>query len=121
MVVVVEVLVVVEVVVVVVVVPDGRSLITAVFIIAVAVSTITALEVAVLLEVDIPAGSLVLGNTVLHNPPVCGDLGTHPALSRPSFITKLVPPLIDPAVVRLGVTKSHHKEKIVTNWIVSFG
>ena len=87
-----------------VVVPDGRSLITAVFIIAVAVSTIAALVVGVLLEVDVPPGSLLLGNTVLHDPPVSGHLGAHPALSRPSLITKLVPPLIDPEVVRLRVT-----------------
>ena len=99
----------------------GWSHITAVFIIAVAVATIAALEVRVVLQVDIPGGSLVLGHTVLHDPPVPRNLGAHPAPGRASAITKLVPSLIDPAVegeVRWGRTTWN---RIVTNWMVSFG
>ena len=83
-------------VVVVVVLPSWGS-ITAISVIAVAVSSIAALVVQVLLQVDIPAGSLLLGDAVLHDSAVCWKLGTDPAPTRPSFITKLVPSLIDPA------------------------
>ena len=77
----------------------GLGHITAVSVIAVAVPAIAALEVHIALEVDIPAGSLLLGDTVLHDPPVCWKLGTHPASSRAFFVTKLVASLIDPARV----------------------
>ena len=99
----------------------GLSHIAAVSIIAVAVATIAALVVRVVLQVDIPAGSLPPGDTILHDPPVPRNLGAHPAPGRASAITKLVPSLIDPAEegeVRWGRTTWN---RIVTNWMVSFG
>ena len=104
----------------VVMVVPGLGHITAVSVIAVAVPAIAALEVHIALEVDIPAGSLLLGDTVLHDPPVCRHLATHPAPCRPSFVSKLVPSLIDPAVGGEG-RGVERKYKIVTNWMVSFG
>ena len=100
----------------------GLGDITAVSVIAIAVAAIAALEVHVPLEVDIPAGSLLLGHTVLHDPPVCWKLGTHPAPSWAVFVTKLVASLINPARVLVwGRREGGTLNKIVTNWMVSFG
>ena len=81
-----------------------RGHITAISVIAVAVTSIAALEVHVILEVDVPGRGLVLGHTVLHDPPIVWHLGADPA----SVISQHIPELIPPLVHSDAIIQCHH-------------